>query len=159
MVKNKEQQENQENIVVRPRNNFMDIIGHNDNKGLDAMAEKLTDVLFSKEKLLMTARLTKDYALMIIRNSIVSKFFIGYYANCKAEISLNPISVPPYYIKNIEYTIPNKDKAFQHIMKELNEELLQITIGFDGKGRQELTEIVSSVVRNFNQEKDKLGLI
>ena len=144
-------------IIKRPRQTLTDAISNN-RQGLDALAEKLTDVLFSKDKLLMTARLTKEYALMVIRNTIVSKFFIGYYANCRADIKIIPISVPPFYRKVLNEEVPTKQQAFQSILKDLNDELLQITIGFDGLGRGELKTIVTSLVGKSLEDERKIGI-
>lgn len=161
MAKNKTESkiEDQETGIERPRQNFMDLLGAN-SRGLDAMADRLSDILFNKEKLLMTSRLSKEYALMIIRNSIVSKFFIGYYGNCDAKIEIEAISVPPYYRrKKNKEVIPNDQRVLKNIMAELNEELLQITIAFDGEGRRELTDIVKAVVGKSNEDQRKLGVI
>ena len=158
MAKKNEETLKEEKGIERPQTSFIDKIGQS-SKGLDAMAEKLTDVLFSKDKLLMTARLTREYALMIIRNSIVSRFFIGYYGQCVCEITLEKISVPPFYKKKIFEDAPNKYKAFQGIMADLNDELLQITISQDGLGRIELKDIVTAVVGKSAEDSKRLGIL
>lgn len=124
---------------------------------LDLMAEKLVEVLFDKKNLLMTSRLDRNYAKMIIRNSIVNDFYLAYYSRCKVVIEIESISVPPYYRKKeVIIDTPNKNDVYKRILNDLNDKLLMITISEGGKGRVEVVDIIKGLIGEVAQDRKSL---
>ena len=117
--------------------------GQNQQNPMEKAMIRLVSIMFDKSKLFMTSIIpSMGYAKMVVRIYVLNEFFLAYYSKCNAEITLEPISVPPYYRKKpIKYIVPEKESVFKHVFKALNDKLLELTVGLEGKGRTDIKEI------------------
>jgi len=147
---------NQKEAVKTPSISLEDLqkLGKPPENPLEKAMLKLSSIMFDKTKLMMTARLpSMGYAKMIIRNLIISDFFLAYYGRCKAEISFDIVEYPPYYERKVTSTYPNKEGVFQHVFKRLNTALLMITISHKGLGRDEIIKILEGGIAQAKESR------
>lgn len=119
----------------------------------------MTSYLFNDDKIYMIARLDKELAFYIVKHVIIKEFFLMYWNQCNIKIEIIKNNDYPYYeiIKNITY--PTKEELVKSYDNYIYR-LLQITISFQGKGRDEIISIIKSVYQQIEfEETEKRGLL
>ena len=125
----------------------------------DVALSNMVDTLFSDEKLFMIARLDKNLAYYMVKHIIIKNFFYTYYTDCSVGIEIKKTSEYPFYY--VEYTqkIP-KQQDLKGSYDEFMKRILQITISFEGKGREEIISIIKALREDIaDEEISKGGLL
>jgi len=150
------------------------------NEGTDIkekVLKEVVDKLFSKEHLLMISRLDNTLAYHVIKFLIIDIFYADYYYSCKMTYHLVKCfhiekikdttnktydkvvwDNPPYEMV-VTYTYPSIDNIIKRSYRRFINELLQVTISFNGKGRDELIKLYDSVNRELRNEDMNRGFL
>lgn len=122
--------------------NFMaSVAGQQEDPKSKAYVE-LVKILYDDKKLLMISRLSKNQQTAILKNFIISDFFVEYYNNCGVKIKLLPTDEPPFYKRELTYNYPDIEEVIKTRYKGFMDKVMSITISEDGKGRDEAIQIL-----------------
>jgi len=121
--------------------------------GKDKILAQMVEKLFDEQKLLMIARLDTNLAYYIVKHLIIDNFYMDYYSKIKIIYEMKKIDIEPYY-----EIVPNYDDKdiSVHIVdsyKRLINEILQITISFQGKGREEILQTIKTIEAKILQDE------
>ena len=111
--------------------------------GLEKTHSEMVKQLFSKEKLLMTSRLSETYIYYIIKHLIISRFFVNMCEPINIEKHIESLPKYPYYkIISNDNTPSNIDDISEY--RAFIDELLMLPISKDGMGRNEILSIIKA---------------
>lgn len=122
--------------------------------------QEMVKKLFDKDSLLMIARLSPELAYYIVKHQILLGMFQLYYEKIDVEIELRDeggvlVSRPIYR--------DSKIPSYTHgAYKNIIDDILQITISYDGQGRREILETMMSAEAKMLQDelrKNKTGIL
>jgi len=124
-------------------------VGDAREKVLSGMVNKL----FDDESLLKIARLDNELTNYIIKHLIIDNFFLEYWTKISIEKKIIKSNIYPYY--SFEYTekFERLPKHIEKSYRRLINELLEVTISYQGQGRKEIMEIIKSMEARLIEDK------
>jgi len=120
----------------------------------DKILTDMSHMLFDEEKLLMIARLDKNLAFYIVKHYIILIYFYRYYNVSKVIIKTEESDEYPFYKIKPEYNYPEHNVLIESY-EEFIKKLLQITISFDGGGREDIKQIIEALFREKEKEEER----
>lgn len=143
---------------------FMNGLGKTDDIK-EKILKEVVDRLFSHDDLLMIARLDNNLAYYIAKHLIIKIFYFEYYNQIKVKFKIIKTVKFPFY-KRVDDGIffPNMDNIIRESYPKFINELLMLTISFQGQGRNELIKLYDSINERIRSDDlkthflDKMGL-
>jgi hypothetical protein len=116
-------------------------------KAFSEMAQKL----FSREDLLMIARLDDNLAFYILRLQVIYHMYQEYWNRISVDYELK--ETPQGWTCEVQEHAEKLPKHMAAAYKSVVEDILQITISFKGQGRKEILETMMSAEAKLVQEE------
>jgi len=118
--------------------------------------------LFDKKSLLMISRLNADVSMFIVKHLIARRYFMYYWQEHKAHGVWTMTDTPPYYKVKWKHDRGFSQQMMKDSYNEFLDELMQVTISFQGKGREEILATIKSAESKILEQEmmqNRTGLL
>jgi hypothetical protein len=143
---------------------FLNSLGKTDDIK-EKILKEVVDKLFSKDDLLMIARLDDNLAYYIAKHLIIKIFYFEYYTQIKVKYKIVKYEKFPFYKReDIGIFFPDMDKVIIESYPKFINQLLMLTISFQGQGRNELIKLYDAINERIRSDDlksqflNKMGL-
>jgi hypothetical protein len=146
-----------------PATGISDIL-QNSGESSDARQKVFSEIvqkLFDPESLLMISRVSQELAYYIVKHLIVEGIYYQYWLRIKIIRKAVPCDVYPFYRMETVTLNPGLDHFKMAAYKKLIDQILMITISYDGKGREEALSVIKSAEAKLMEQElmDKQGML
>jgi len=136
---------------------FMQSLGQDSNTK-ELLLKTIVEKMLEPKYLLQFARLDREMSYYICKHLIILNFFHDFYMRCEYRIRIAASKKHPFYQKKMRVIVPSKREISRIYGKFVNE-LLQLTIAYEGKGREELVNLFKSLNQQFAEDIKKQGFL
>jgi len=122
----------------------------------DAREQVMGDMvkLINDDKhLLKMSRLNQDFTYYVVKHLIIARFFLEYWSNIQVNRLVIVTKTYPFY--DIEENIIDKTTGPQYrsSYRKFIEEMLSLTISYEGQGRKEILQIIRSAEDKIREDE------
>lgn len=126
---------------VDPKDASGIVEGGDEGGTLEKSVFMLTNKLFDKAHLRMIARLNDTLAYYMIKHEALKLTFYDYYMKCRINYRLQAQDEPPYY-RTCHQDVRPSPRGLSSSYREFIDIIYEITISFQGKGREEIRDLI-----------------
>jgi len=156
VIKNKDtKQETDDNKAITIADLFSAIKETKDAR--EVAFSNMVEKLFNKDALLMISRLDKQLRYYIVKHLIIDNFYNQFYQQIEVKVKFVKDKKFPFYKRQITEIIGNKKDIMIKGYRKLIDELLQITISDEGKGRTEILSIIAAAEQKIRELEAQTG--
>lgn len=136
---------------------FFNSLGQDENTK-EKLLKTVVEKLVMPEHLLEFSRLDREMSYYVCKHLLILNFFHDFYMMSEYRIAIIRSKVYPFYEKKVTFRLPPK-KVMMGIYRKFVNELLQLTIAYEGQGRQELVSLFRSLNQQLTEDEKKSGFL
>ena len=119
----------------------------------EKMMSDMVTLINEDKHLLKMSRLNQDLTYYVIKHLIIARFFLEYWSKISVTKKMIRTKEYPFYAIETTYTDNTTNKDFRVSYRKFIEEILSLTISYEGQGRKEIMQIIRSAEDKLREDE------